>query len=115
MVDLDPRWVIKLIKMGQMEMVDRYKQHVIDQSLTVLRAHDNIQCIFTTPKLLEALCEKVSLKKLGIKGVFCGGTGDDAAVLQVRGRRAARRRLLRADLRQYAHGPGGPQAAAQRG
>ena len=74
MVDLDPRWVIKLIKMGQMEMVDRYKQHVIDQSLTVLRAHDNIQCIFTTPKLLESLCEKVSLKKLGIKGVFCGGT-----------------------------------------
>jgi hypothetical protein len=23
---------------------------------------------------LEAICEKVSLKKLGIKGVFCGGT-----------------------------------------
>jgi phenylacetate-coenzyme A ligase PaaK-like adenylate-forming protein len=74
MVDLDPRWVIKLIKMGQMDAVDRYKQHVVDQSLTLLRAHPNIQCIFTTPKLLEALCEKVSLKKIGIKGVFCGGT-----------------------------------------
>jgi hypothetical protein len=74
MVDLDPRWVIKLIKMGQMDAVDRYKQHVIDQSLTLLRAHPNIQCIFTTPKLLEALCDKVSLKKVGIKGVFCGGT-----------------------------------------
>ena len=74
MVDLDPRWVIKLIKMGQMEMVERYKQHVIDQALTILRAHDNIQCVFTTPKLLEALCEKVSLRKIGIKGVFCGGT-----------------------------------------
>jgi phenylacetate-coenzyme A ligase PaaK-like adenylate-forming protein len=74
MVDLDPRWVIKLIKMGQMEMVERYKQHVIDQALTILRAHDNIHCLFTTPKLLEALCEKVSLRKIGIKGVFCGGT-----------------------------------------
>lgn len=74
MVDLDPRWVIKLIKMGQMEMVERYKQHVIDQALTILRAHDNVHCLFTTPKLLEALCEKVSLKKIGIKGVFCGGT-----------------------------------------
>jgi phenylacetate-coenzyme A ligase PaaK-like adenylate-forming protein len=74
LVDLDPRWVIKLIKMGQMDAVDRYKQHVIDQSLTLLRAHPNIQCIFTTPKLLEALCEKVSLQKVGIKGVFCGGT-----------------------------------------
>jgi hypothetical protein len=74
MVDLDPRWVIKLIKWGQMDMMERYKQHVIDQALTLLRAHPNIQCIFTTPKLLEAICEKVSLKKLGIKGIFCGGT-----------------------------------------
>ncbi|MDQ2857011.1 MAG: hypothetical protein M3R68_11825, partial [Acidobacteriota bacterium] len=74
MVDLDPRWVIKLIKMGQAKMAEQYKQHVIEQGLTQLRAHDNIKCLFTTPKLLEALCEKVSLKKLGITGVFCGGT-----------------------------------------
>ena len=74
MIDLDPRWVIKLIKMGQIKMAELYKQHVVDQALTLLKAHDNIHCIFTTPKLLEALCEKVSLKKMGIKGVFCGGT-----------------------------------------
>ncbi len=74
MVDLDPRWVIKLIKMGQIEMAERYKQHVIEQGLTLLRAHENIQCLFTTPKLLEALCEKISLKRAGIRGVFCGGT-----------------------------------------
>ena len=55
-------------------MMERYKQHVIDQALTLLKAHDDIRCLFTTPKLLEALCEKVSLKKLGITGVFCGGT-----------------------------------------
>jgi hypothetical protein len=74
MVDLDPRWVIKLIKARQMDQMEAYKRHVIDQALTLLRAHDNIQCLFTTPKLLEALCERVSLKKMGIKGVFCGGT-----------------------------------------
>jgi phenylacetate-coenzyme A ligase PaaK-like adenylate-forming protein len=74
MVDLDPRWVIKLIKMNQMEMAEKYKQHVIDQGLTLLKAHEGIQCLFTTPKLLEALCEKISLKRAGIKGVFCGGT-----------------------------------------
>ncbi|MEK6285912.1 MAG: hypothetical protein AABO57_09255 [Acidobacteriota bacterium] len=74
MVDLDPRWVIKLIKRGQGEMADKYKQHVIDQGLTLLKAHDNIRCLFTTPKLLEALCDKVSLKRVGITGVFCGGT-----------------------------------------
>ena len=74
MVDLDPRWVIKLIKNRQMDQMEAYKRHVIDQALTLLRAHDNIRCLFTTPKLLEALCEKVSLKKMGITGVFCGGT-----------------------------------------
>ncbi len=74
MVDLDPRWVIKLLKMGQGRMAEQYKQHVIEQALALLRAHENIRCLFTTPKLLEALCEKVSLKKLGITGVFCGGT-----------------------------------------
>jgi len=74
MVDLDPRWVIKLIKMGEMAQMERYKQHVVEQALTLLKAHDNIRCLFTTPKLLEALCEKASLKKLGITGVFCGGT-----------------------------------------
>lgn len=74
MVDLDPRWVVKLLKWGEFEMAERYKQHVVDQALTLLKAHENIQCMFTTPKLLEAMCEKVNLRKLGIKGIFCGGT-----------------------------------------
>ena len=73
-LDLDPRWVIKLVKWGEMAMMERYKQHVIDQAVTILKAHDNVRCMFTTPKLLEALCERVSLKKAGITGVFCGGT-----------------------------------------
>lgn len=73
-VDLDPRWVNKLIKRGAHEEMRLYKDHVIGQGLTVLRAHPNIRCLFTTPKLLEALCEKVSLPQLGITGIFCGGT-----------------------------------------
>jgi phenylacetate-coenzyme A ligase PaaK-like adenylate-forming protein len=74
LVDLDPRWVIKLIKKNQSEMAEKYKQHVIDQALTLLKAHDGIRCLFTTPKLLEALCDKVSLKRVGITGVVCAGT-----------------------------------------
>jgi phenylacetate-coenzyme A ligase PaaK-like adenylate-forming protein len=73
-LDLDPRWVIKLIKWGDIETVETYKRHVIDQALTLLKAHDTIRCLFITPKLLEALCERISLKKAGITGVFCGGT-----------------------------------------
>src|SRR3990170_6295618 len=64
MVDLDPRWVIKLIKARQMDQMEAYKRHVIDQALTILGAGHDIRCLFTTPKLLEALCEKVSLKKM---------------------------------------------------
>ena len=73
-LDLDPRWVIKLIKRNEMQEAELYKQHVIEQALTILRAHPNVRCLFATPKLLEALCEKISLKKAGITGVFCGGT-----------------------------------------
>src|SRR5438552_10279734 len=42
-VDLDPRWVVKLIKKGWMEHLEEYKKHCIDQALTVLGANHNIQ------------------------------------------------------------------------
>jgi hypothetical protein len=74
MVDLDPRWVNKLIKQGKHQELQEYKNHVVEQGLIILKAHENIRCIFTTPKLLEALCEKISLPKYGITGIFCGGT-----------------------------------------
>jgi hypothetical protein len=74
MVDMDPRWVVKVIKKGRRDVLQEYLDHVINQGLTLLRAHDTIRCLFTTPKLLEALCERVSLARLGITGVFCGGT-----------------------------------------
>ena len=77
-VDLDPRWVNQLVRYGKNEELDAYKNHVIGQALNVLRAHENVQCLFTTPKLLEALCEKISLPKAGITGIFCGGTEMDA-------------------------------------
>ena len=73
-VDLDPRWVNKMIKAGDHKGLQDYKEHVTDQGLKILRGHDNVKCLFTTPKLLEALCEKISLAKAGITGIFCGGT-----------------------------------------
>src|SRR5438093_5780311 len=78
-VDLDPRWVVKLIKKGWMEHLNAYKDHVIEQAITILSAGHDIKCMFTTPKLLDALAgrlekEGTSVSKVGIKGVFCGGT-----------------------------------------
>jgi phenylacetate-coenzyme A ligase PaaK-like adenylate-forming protein len=72
-VDLDPRWVKKLIASKDFEMANRYKEHVIDQGVAILK-HRNVSCLFTTPKLLEALGEKISVPDAGVKGVFCGGT-----------------------------------------
>jgi hypothetical protein len=74
MLDLDPRFFIKALKLGDRATAEAYKRHVIDQAVTLLKAHDSIRCLFATPKLLEALCERVSLKRMGITGVFCGGT-----------------------------------------
>lgn len=73
-VDLDPRWVTRLVKQGRHHDLEEYKQHVIDQGLKILRAHASVSCLFTTPKLLEALCEKIDLHRAGITGIFCGGT-----------------------------------------
>jgi phenylacetate-coenzyme A ligase PaaK-like adenylate-forming protein len=78
-VDLDPRWVVKLLKRGNMQEVNAYKDHCIEQALTVLSANHDIKCMFTTPKLLEALAAALerkgsSIKKAGILGIFSGGT-----------------------------------------
>lgn len=72
-VDLDPRWVKKLLREKQHDQAKAYMSHVVDQAITILKGR-KVGVLFCTPKLLEALAEKVSIPSLGIKGVFCGGT-----------------------------------------
>jgi hypothetical protein len=78
-VDLDPRWVVKLIQKGWSEHLQAYKDHVIDQAVTILQANHDIRCMFTTPKLLESLALKLesmgtTIRQMGITGIFSGGT-----------------------------------------
>ncbi len=78
-IDLDPRWVVKLIKKNWMEHLEEYKKHCIDQAVTILTAGHDIKCMFATPKLLEALADGLedqgtSLPEIGVTGVFSGGT-----------------------------------------
>ena len=78
-IDLDPRWVVKLIKKGWMEHLEEYKKHCIAQAVTVLTAGHDIKCMFATPKLLDQLCTALeergtSIKEVGITGIFSGGT-----------------------------------------
>jgi phenylacetate-coenzyme A ligase PaaK-like adenylate-forming protein len=72
-VDLDPRWVKKVLAEKQFEVARAYMEHVVEQAVTLLK-HRRIAGLFTTPKLLEVLGEKVNLYEAGIRGVFCGGT-----------------------------------------
>ncbi len=72
-VDLDPRWVKKVLAEKQAEVAKAYMGHVVDQATTLLQ-HRRITALFTTPKLLEALAGKIHLWDAGIRGVFCGGT-----------------------------------------
>ena len=80
-VDLDPRYVKKLLAEKHYAEANAYKDHVIDQGLTVLK-NRRISCLFTTPKLLEALGEKISIPEAGIRGVFCGGTSMTTQVIR---------------------------------
>ncbi|TWT76770.1 hypothetical protein CA13_72690 [Planctomycetes bacterium CA13] len=78
-IDLDPRWVVKLIKKGWMEHLEEYKKHCIDQAVTVLTSGHDVKCVFATPKLLESLGEALeekgtSIPEVGITGIFSGGT-----------------------------------------
>ena len=78
-IDLDPRWVVKVIKKGWMEHLEEYKKHCIDQAITVLTAGHDIKCMFATPKLLDQLANALeergtSLPEIGITGIFSGGT-----------------------------------------
>ena len=78
-IDLDPRWVVKLIKKGWMEHLEEYKKHCIDQAVTILTAGHDIKCMFATPKLLESLANALeekgmSFPETGITGIFSGGT-----------------------------------------
>ncbi|MCS7166867.1 MAG: hypothetical protein RMI91_09040 [Gemmatales bacterium] len=78
-IDLDPRWVVKCLKRGWVDVAKAYMEHCIEQALTILEAGHDIKCMFTTPKLLEALALELekrgtSLRQMGITGIFCGGT-----------------------------------------
>jgi hypothetical protein len=59
-IDLDPRWVKKVLAAKQVDVARAYMDHVVDQAVTLLK-NRQISGLFTTPKLLEALADRVDL------------------------------------------------------
>src|SRR5207248_9000539 len=57
-VDLDPRWVQKVIADKKFDVARAYMDHVVEHASTILK-HRKVTALSTTPKLTEALGEKV--------------------------------------------------------
>lgn len=72
-IDLDPRWVKKVLSRKEFDQARAYMDHVVEQAVIILQ-NRRVTGLFTTPKLLEAMAEKINLYEAGIRGVFCGGT-----------------------------------------
>ncbi len=73
-IDIDTRWIKHCIKKGYSELLDEYIDHVLTQAIAILETQ-RISFIFTTPQLLQRLCEKILFReKYHLKGIVCGGT-----------------------------------------
>ncbi len=79
-VDLDPRWVKRLIAEGRRAEADAYSEHLIDQAALALRSQE-IRVLTITPPLLERLARREELVELvnkKVRAIRWGGTQMDA-------------------------------------
>lgn len=56
-VDMDPRWVKKLIGQGKRAEVDAYGEHLVDQAENIVRGQ-HVSCLIATPPLLERIARR---------------------------------------------------------
>lgn len=79
-IDLDPRWVKKLIGQGRTDMADAYTDHLIEQVGYILAGQD-VGVLFATPPMLERLAQHDDLVELvnrKVRAIIWGGTHLDA-------------------------------------
>ena len=79
-IDMDPRWVKKLIATGRLAEAEAYAEHLIDQAAHVLQTQD-IGVLMTTPPLLERLARRddlVELVRQKVRAIQWGGAHMDA-------------------------------------
>ncbi|MET9913192.1 phenazine antibiotic biosynthesis protein [Streptomyces sp. NPDC006476] len=78
-VDMDPRWVRKLVAAGRADEVDAYTDHLVDQCRRILLSQD-IGVIAATTPLLERFAREDGLVEMingSAKAVIWGGTHMD--------------------------------------
>ncbi|NJC72323.1 phenazine antibiotic biosynthesis protein [Planosporangium thailandense] len=79
-IDMDPRWVKKLIGGGKAEEAGAYAEHLVEQASFTMRTQD-VGVLLTTPPLLERIArndELVGLINEKIRGIMWAGAHMDA-------------------------------------
>ena len=135
-LDLDPRYVVKCIRDRKIAEANAYKEHCIDQAVTILAGGHDIKCMFTTPEAAwRRWTRRCAAGKLedkfrshrqagagaagrgrssrpGITGIFSGGTEFTPQFTREAYEEMLdeRRRVHDADLRQHPDGAGVQQA-----
>lgn len=82
-IDLDPRWVKKLIQLGDTEGVKSYVEHLIDQVQPIINTQ-SLSYLVSTPPILEAIARRPALvKQLNqtLEMIIWGGTHMDVDTL----------------------------------
>ncbi|MFG3392368.1 phenylacetate--CoA ligase family protein [Streptomyces parvus] len=75
-VDLDPRWVKRLIREGKASQADAYAEHVVEQAAHVLRTQP-VAVLAVTPPLLARIAQDEELVELineKVRAIRWGGT-----------------------------------------
>jgi phenylacetate-coenzyme A ligase PaaK-like adenylate-forming protein len=89
-IDMDPRWVKKLIAAGRLDEAEAYADHLLEQAAFVLQTQD-VGVLLTTPPMLERLARRDDLVELvgrNVAAILWGGAHMDADT----------RHLLRTDV-----------------
>ncbi len=72
-IDVDPRWIKRLIRAGRLEDAEDYTDHVIEQIADVLGKR-SVQYLSTTPALFQVLLRKHPALVARLEGVRLAGT-----------------------------------------
>ena len=72
-IDMDPRWVKRLIRAGRLAEVDEYTGHLLEQITDVLR-QGRVHYLNTTPALFQALRQRFPAEVAALDGVRLSGT-----------------------------------------
>jgi phenylacetate-coenzyme A ligase PaaK-like adenylate-forming protein len=84
-IDMDPRWVKRLVTTERPDLVAEYVDHLLDQTEEIV-ANQEVRVLFITPPILEALVARTDLhERLAgtVRGLIWSGTSISPTALRL--------------------------------